>query len=45
MVSQHPLTGPTNVEQIFGFLTLHERRHHVQMERVRINPKFPPASS
>lgn len=45
MVSQHPLTGATNVEQIFGFLTLHERRHHVQMERVRINPKFPPASS
>ena len=45
MVSEHPLTGATNVEQIFGFLTLHERRHHVQMERVRINPQFPQASS
>ncbi|HEX6464200.1 MAG TPA: DinB family protein [Vicinamibacterales bacterium] len=45
MVSEHPLTGAANVEQIFGFLTLHERRHHVQMERVRINPRFPAASS
>lgn len=43
MVSEHPLTGATNVEQIFGFLALHERRHHVQMERVRTNAQFPPA--
>jgi hypothetical protein len=41
MVTEHPLTGATNVEQIFGFLSLHERRHHVQMERVRTNPQFP----
>ena len=41
MVSEHPLTGATNVEQIFGFLSLHERRHQVQMERVRTNPQFP----
>lgn len=45
MVSEHPLTGTTNVEQIFRFLMLHERRHHVQMERVRITPSFPPAAS
>lgn len=45
MISEHPLTGATNVEEMFGFLTLHERRHHIQMERVRINPHFPPASS
>ena len=45
MISEHPLTGATNVEQIFRFLTLHERRHHVQMERVRISPQFPPVSS
>ena len=45
MISEHPLTGATNVEQIFGFLTLHERRHHVQMERVRISPTFPQAAS
>jgi hypothetical protein len=41
MISEHPLTGVTNVAQIFGFLTLHERRHHAQMERVRTNPAFP----
>lgn len=41
MISEHPLTGVTNVAQIFGFLTLHERRHHTQMERVRTNPRFP----
>ena len=41
MISEHPLTGVTNVAQIFGFLTLHERRHHTQMERVRMNPRFP----
>jgi hypothetical protein len=45
MISEHPLTGATNVEQMFRFLTLHERRHHVQMERVRINPRFPTAAS
>jgi hypothetical protein len=45
MVTEHPLTGATNVEQVFAFLTLHERRHQVQMERVRINPQFPRASS
>ena len=41
MISEHPLTGVTNVAQIFGFLALHERRHHTQMERVRVNPRFP----
>jgi len=41
MVSEHPLTGATNVAQIFGFLALHERRHQQQMERVRRSPRFP----
>lgn len=41
MISEHPLTGATNVAQIFGFLALHERRHQSQMERVRMNPRFP----
>ena len=41
MISEHPLTGVTNVAQIFGFLALHERRHQTQMERVRTNPRFP----
>jgi hypothetical protein len=41
MISEHPLTGVTNIAQIFGFLALHERRHHAQMERVRTNQKFP----
>jgi hypothetical protein len=41
MVSEHPLTGATNVAEIFGFLALHERRHQSQMERVRRHPAFP----
>jgi hypothetical protein len=41
MISEHPLTGATNVAQIFGFLALHERRHQQQMERVRRHPRFP----
>jgi uncharacterized damage-inducible protein DinB len=42
MVSEHPLTGPTTVPQIFHFLALHERRHQGQMERVRRSGQFPP---
>ena len=41
MISEHPLTGPSNVLQILGFLALHERRHQLQMERVRSAPRFP----
>lgn len=43
MVSEHPLTGRTNVAQILTFLALHERRHQGQMEGVRVGPRFPRA--
>jgi uncharacterized damage-inducible protein DinB len=43
MISEHPLTGPSTVPQILGFLALHERRHQGQMARVRSDPRFPPA--
>lgn len=41
LVSEHPLTGASNVPQIFRFLALHERRHHSQVERVQADPRFP----
>jgi len=41
LVSEHPLTGRTNVGQILAFLALHERRHQGQMERVRGERGFP----
>lgn len=41
LVSEHPLTGRTNVAQILTFLALHERRHQRQMEGVRVDPRFP----
>ena len=43
MISDHPLTGPTPVPRVLGFLALHERRHQGQMERVRCDPRFPGA--
>lgn len=43
MISEHPLTGPSTVPQILGFLALHERRHQGQMARVRSDPRCPPA--
>ena len=43
LVSEHPLTGRTNVTQILTFLAQHERRHQGQMERVRVDPRFPRA--
>jgi len=41
LVSEHPLTGRTNVPQILTFLARHERRHQGQMERVRSASGFP----
>jgi hypothetical protein len=41
MISEHPLTGESNVPQILRFLSLHERRHQGQMERVRSDSRFP----
>lgn len=41
MVSEHPLTGATNVPQILTFLTRHERRHQGQMGGVRSDSRFP----
>ena len=43
LVSEHPLTGRSNVTQILTFLAQHERRHQRQMEGVRVDPRFPPA--
>jgi uncharacterized damage-inducible protein DinB len=43
LVSEHPLTGRTNVWQILSFLAKHERRHQSQMEKVRIDARFPRA--
>jgi uncharacterized damage-inducible protein DinB len=41
MISEHPLTGASDVPQILRFLSLHERRHQGQMERVRSISRFP----
>ncbi|MEX1129029.1 MAG: DinB family protein [Vicinamibacterales bacterium] len=41
MISEHPLTGATNVPQILGFLARHERRHHSQIDRVKSDSRFP----
>ncbi len=41
LVSEHPVTGMTNVAQILTFLARHERRHQGQMEGVRVDPRFP----
>ncbi len=43
LISEHPLTGESNVPQILQFLSLHERRHQRQMERVRLDSRFPKA--
>ena len=43
LISEHPLTGASNVPQILRFLALHERRHQGQMERVRSRSTFPGA--
>lgn len=43
LVSEHPLTGRTNVAQILTFLARHERRHQGQMEAVRADAGFPRA--
>ena len=43
MISEHPLTGASSVPQILRFLSLHERRHQGQMERVRSDSAFPRA--
>jgi hypothetical protein len=45
LVSEHPLTGRTNVAQILTFLAQHERRHQRQMEGVRVDPRFPPGAA
>ena len=41
MVSEHPLTGASDIRQMLTFLASHERRHHAQMDRVRSDPRFP----
>lgn len=43
LVSEHPVTGRTNVAQILTLLARHERRHQRQMEDVRVDPRFPRA--
>lgn len=43
LISEHPLTGRTNVPQILIFLARHERRHQRQMEDVRMAEGFPHA--
>lgn len=43
LVSEHPLMGRTNVPQILTFLARHERRHQLQMEKVRMHAGFPGA--
>ena len=41
MVSDHPLTGASDVPRIFRFLALHERRHQGQISRVMSDRRFP----
>jgi hypothetical protein len=41
MISTHPLMGSNNVPQMLLLLARHERRHHVQMDRVRSDSRFP----
>ena len=43
MVSEHPLTGPSDVPQILSFLARHEQRHRVQIDGVRADRRFPSA--
>ena len=43
MISEHPLTGASNVPAILRFLSEHERRHQGQMEKVRSDSGFPRA--
>ncbi|HSL23717.1 MAG TPA: DinB family protein [Vicinamibacterales bacterium] len=41
MISAHPLMGSNNVPQMLTIVARHERRHHVQMDRVRADSGFP----
>lgn len=41
MVSEHPLTGASNVPAILAFLARHERRHQTQIARLKAHPRFP----
>jgi uncharacterized damage-inducible protein DinB len=41
LISEHPVTGRTNIAQILTLLARHERRHQGQMEGVRADPRFP----
>jgi hypothetical protein len=41
MISTHPLMGSNTVPQMLRLLARHERRHHVQMDRVRSDSRFP----
>ncbi|OFW18776.1 MAG: hypothetical protein A3H97_04370 [Acidobacteria bacterium RIFCSPLOWO2_02_FULL_65_29] len=43
LVSEHPLTGSSNVPRILRFLAMHERRHHGQITRVLGHHLFPRA--
>ena len=41
MISEHPMTGVSDVPHILRFLARHERRHQSQIGRVRADPRFP----
>ena len=41
MTSSHPLMGTNTVPQMLTLLARHERRHQGQMERVRVDARFP----
>lgn len=42
MVSEHPLTGASNVPAMLSFLARHERRHQGQIARLKAEARFPP---
>lgn len=42
MVSEHPLTGASNVPAMLAFLARHERRHQGQIARLKADQRFPP---
>ncbi len=41
MISEHPLTGVSNVPQILHFLARHEQRHQTQIAAVKSDHRFP----
>jgi uncharacterized damage-inducible protein DinB len=45
MLVRHPFSGRTNVEQLLQILTLHERRHHKQINDILSSAGFPDAGA